>query len=137
MSETSIRDTPFLLPPPFLHTDSRRLAVLIERLHRHRNQPVHVEAMTDILDELSTHAFETLVREELMLASMGMALSANHTKEHVRFQEFIANHCLQASFGVNVPQELLDFLLDWWHQHVLGTDLNEIPVRTVRPDARR
>lgn len=137
MSESSIRDTPFLRPPSCLHTDSRRLAVLIDRLYRHRNQPVHAEAMTDILDELSTHAFETLVREELMLASMGTALSANHTKEHVRFQEFIANHCLQASLGVNVPQELLDFLLDWWHQHVLGTDLNEIPVRTVRPDARR
>ncbi len=137
MSETSIRDTPFLLPPPFLHTDSRRLAVLIERLYRHRNQPVPAEAMTDILDELSTHAFETLVREELKLASMGVALSAKHTKEHVCFQEFIANHCLQASLGVNVPQDLLDFLLDWWHQHVLGTDLNEIPARTARLDARR
>lgn len=137
MSESSIRNTPFLLPPPLLHTDSRRLAVLIDRLYRHRNQPVNTEAMTDILDELTAHAFETLVHEELMLASMGMALSANHTKEHVRFQEFIANHCLQASLGINVPQELLDFLLDWWHQHVLGTDLNEIPAHAARRDARR
>lgn len=137
MSESSIRDTPFLRPPSCLHTDSRRLAVLIDRLYRHRNQPVHAEAMTDILDELTAHAFENLVHEEMMLASRGTALSANHVKEHVRFQEFIANHCLQASLGINVPQELLDFLLDWWRQHVLGTDLNEMPASTARPDARR
>lgn len=127
MSESSIRNTPLLPPIPSLHTSSHRLAGLISRLHRNQNTPAHSEAMSDILDELSAYAFETLVREESMLASMGVTLTPKHSKEHVCFQEYVANHCLQATFGVNAPNELLDFLIDWWHNHVMGTDLNEIP----------
>jgi hemerythrin-like metal-binding protein len=127
MSESSIRNTPLFSPLTSLHTSNHRLAGLISRLHRNQNAPARSEAMSEILDELSAYAFETLVREESMLSSMGINLTPKHSKEHVCFQEYVANHCLQATLGVNAPNELLDFLIDWWHNHVLGTDLNEIP----------
>lgn len=125
MSESSIRNTPLLPPSASTLTGSHRLVGLINRLHRNQSTLANSETMTDILDELSAYAFETLVREESKLVSMGMILSPKHAGEHVRFQEYIANHCLQATFGVNAPTELLDFLIDWWHNHILGTDLYE------------
>lgn len=122
MNDKSVRSAPFNPNSLSFDTDSRRLAALIGRLYRSQNMPAHSEAITDILDELTAYAFDTLAQEELALASMGMTISAAHAREHLRFQEYIANHCLQTTLGINASKELLHFLIDWWHYHVVGTD---------------
>lgn len=137
MTNKSIRSAPFNPNTPSLATDSHRLAGLIDRLHRSQNMPPHSEAITDILDELSTYAFDTLAHEERTQASMGIAVSAAHAREHLHFQEYVANHCLQATLGVSASKELLHFLLDWWHDHVQGTDLLELRARSPNRDLWR
>lgn len=126
MNDSLIRSVPSSQDAPFLNTDRRLLAGLINRLHHGQNLSVHSEAITDILGELTAYAFEALSREEQALASIGIAISAPHAREHLRFQEYIANHCLQAALGVNASKELLHFLIAWWHDHVLGTDLSDM-----------
>lgn len=133
MNDESVRSAPFNLNTLSLNTDSRRLAALIDRLYRSQHMPSHSEAITDILDELSAYAFDTLAQEEQALASTSMTISAAHAREHLRFQEYIANHCLQATLGISASKDLLHFLVDWWHDHVLGTDLE---VRPRIPNAR-
>lgn len=126
MNDSLIRSVPCSLNAPLLNADRRLLAGLINRLHHSQDLAVGSEAITDILGELTAYAFETLSREEQALAAIGVAMSTRHAREHLRFQEYIANHCLQAALGVNATKELLHFLIAWWHDHILGTDLADI-----------
>lgn len=131
MNDSPIRNAPSLLKASFFDTNSQQIAGLIKRLYRDPNLPARSEETADILEELTSYAFDTLPREERALASSGIAVSPAHADEHLCFQEYIANHCLQASRGVSSSKELLYFLVGWWHEHVLGTDLAEMPAATT------
>lgn len=109
---------------PILDTDREHLVRQINLLHKNLALPSESETIVDIQSELVYYAFQRLECEEKILKELGLEEDAAHMQEHLDFQEFIAEHCLHATYGNANIERLLYFLFDWWEGHALGTDMD-------------
>ena len=75
--------------------------------------------LNDLMDYARLH-FET---EERILASHGFPALAEHKEEHEKYGEFVAGLCFDALEGRVAHKELWLFLLQWWRNHILTSDM--------------
>ena len=80
--------------------------------------------VSSALTELNAYVSEHFLLEERLLKENGYQDLLSHSDKHIAYSERITELC-RASLHrrSEVPQELLDFLTDWWRNHILQEDM--------------
>ena len=101
----------------------KRLIEMINILHdaiiTRKGREIHEDIIKEMVQYTQTH-FQT---EERYMQKFGYPFLMNHRREHENFTEKALE--LQArveNSGFILPLETLNFLRDWWKNHILGTD---------------
>lgn len=107
-----------------LDAQHREIIRIINRLIEHRGEPVTSEAVSDALTELTEYASRHFRSEEELLESVSYPQLSLQKREHRDFRVKLVQFCTAAAEHVGaVPDTLLNWLCDWWYQHILEDDL--------------
>jgi len=80
--------------------------------------------VSSALMELTTYVSEHFLLEEQLLQENGYPDLLSHSKKHDAYSEQITEFCRASLHGKSeVPYELLDFLTNWWNNHILHEDM--------------
>ena len=80
--------------------------------------------VSSALMELTTYVSEHFLLEEQLLKENGYPDLLSHSKKHIDYSEKITDLCRSSLQGKReVPYELLEFLCDWWTNHILQEDM--------------
>lgn len=85
------------------------------------------EIITDMLFELEDYAKTHFANEEKILAKTKGLPSPNHLEQHRQFLKIL--HDLKFDFVSDnkpISEELLDYLVKWLREHILGIDKIEL-----------
>lgn len=88
---------------------------------------VGVEQFHIVLNDLSEYANQHFKTEERIMRNCGYPSLAEQTSEHNNFQEQLAGFLLDATNGYLNRKELRQFLIQWWQDHILESDLLYAP----------
>lgn len=77
----------------------------------------------DILHELAVYAREHFATEEKILERCTYPLLEQQRQDHIRYEEQVTEVLSAATFGKLEKAELLDFISEWWTQHILVSDM--------------
>ena len=81
-------------------------------------------AIADVLAELNSYVSEHFLLEEQLLSENGYPGLIQHSKKHTEYGERIADFCMKTvEKDKNVPEELLNYLGEWWIGHILHEDM--------------
>ena len=81
--------------------------------------------ISEVLAELTVYVSEHFLLEEQLLEEHNYPDLIDHAKKHTEYGERIANFCRKTvEKDKNVPEELLDFLSEWWNDHILHEDMS-------------
>ena len=70
------------------------------------------------------YAVEHFKIEENLLKQHGYPDFLAHKQEHIEYLQKVSCLCeKEALYKSTVPDELLDYLIDWWTNHILNTDM--------------
>lgn len=80
--------------------------------------------ISDILSDMTRYAQEHFKAEEELMVKYDYPQFEQHRKQHLLFREKVVEICLDTSNGEDsVPQILLEYLQQWWTQHILHEDM--------------
>ncbi|MEJ1297986.1 MAG: bacteriohemerythrin [Candidatus Sedimenticola sp. (ex Thyasira tokunagai)] len=80
--------------------------------------------VSSALMELTNYVSEHFLLEERLLQENGYPDLLEHSKKHTAYSKQISHLCKKSLDGKSeVPHELLDFLTDWWINHILHEDM--------------
>lgn len=85
------------------------------------------ELITDLLFELEDYTKTHFANEEKILAKTKGFPTANHLEQHRQFLKYL--HDLKFDYisdNKPISEELLDFLVKWLREHILGIDKAEL-----------
>lgn len=105
----------------------QHLAKLINQLAEQTAAPVHSEQVVDSISELIQYAMYHFAHEERLMAEHEFPRHARHCEEHQQFCELIAETSYGATLGINTTGHLLDYLTQWWENHILFEDMQYKP----------
>ncbi len=81
------------------------------------------EKVSEVLTEMVEYASEHFKCEEQLLRDHAHPDLEQQLTEHMKFRRQAGEFCLQASKGdEEVTQDLLNYLYDWWTNHILHED---------------
>jgi len=81
------------------------------------------EITTSIISKVNGYVRHHLDYEEQLLQSLGYPEFEQHKELHIHYSKEISNLTVQATFLDNfAPAELLEFLKQWWDNHILIED---------------
>jgi len=76
------------------------------------------------LNELTNYVSEHFLLEERLLEENGYQDLLEHSKRHTAYSKKITQLCTESLHRKSeVPAELLDFLSQWWTNHILHEDM--------------
>ena len=105
----------------------RSLVDLINKLADMINRKACPETMSDIFFSLIHYAESYLIREEILLRDLGYSQLDQHKAKHHLFIEKIKSFRERFSSGdPDICQDLYNFLVDWFHEHILQYDKETI-----------
>lgn len=111
--------------------EHRNIVSIINLMVDRPNVSEHSETFSDILGQLTTYAYEHFEHEEELLEAYDFPALAAQKREHQAFRRKIALFCLKVMDEENPPagasEELLSYLLAWWKDHILVSDMQYRP----------
>lgn len=82
------------------------------------------QTTSSALAELTNYVSEHFLLEEKLLEENGYQNLLEHSKRHTAYSKKIAEFCLGSlNKKSEVPSELLNFLTQWWTDHILHEDM--------------
>jgi hemerythrin-like metal-binding protein len=109
-----------------LDDDHKRLIGLLNDLHDGIAAGHGTERLGRVLDGLVTYTSTHFAHEEEFFAQTGYPAAAEHIQEHRALTKLVQD--VQARYKKGQFEALsldtMDFLKNWLHDHVLGSDLN-------------
>lgn len=85
---------------------------------------IHSEIIKSILAEMTTYAQVHFKTEEKLMETYGFPEIKDHKKRHLDFQVKTMDLYEETERGAEQTAEvLLNFLADWWTQHILQEDM--------------
>ncbi len=102
----------------------KRIVDIINLLHFDSDATVNSETISEVLTRLTSHAKDHFWYEEKLLEEHGYSDLGHHIEEHVEYRFKVINFCKDTmNYKDSVPVELLQFIRDWWMDHILETDM--------------
>jgi hemerythrin len=124
MVDTLDWDPTFSVGNRFLDEQHKAIVSVINYLIVSKDLHVGSEAVSDSLTQLTRYFQEHFRFEERFLEKHGYALLADQKADHRAYTIRIAEFCGEAMAGNEaVPENLLQFLRDWWENHILIEDM--------------
>lgn len=106
----------------------RQLAQLINRLAECVSERGLSESVGDVLDALVRYAEYHFRHEEALMEAAGYPALDEHRSAHLGFCETISETCYTAMHGIIGIDDLLDYLTNWWQEHILLEDMRYRPL---------
>ena len=107
-----------------LDEQHKRIVDMYNLLISDSEATVRSETISDLLDRLTKYATEHFRTEEQLLEEYGYPDLARQKAEHKAYRIKIVAFCQSTAIHEeSVPAELLNFIRDWWINHILNTDM--------------
>lgn len=106
--------------------DSQHLYIidLINRIIDCQNRPSHSDLIISTLSEINNYSRYHLEYEEALLERLDYPEFNEHKALHFEYLEKTSDLSSKAqNFDKNVTDEILEFLKDWWLNHILVEDM--------------
>ncbi|MGD9364700.1 MAG: bacteriohemerythrin [Desulfobacteraceae bacterium] len=102
----------------------KRLVLMLNRLIGSKETTTGSELISDLITLMTMYAQEHFKAEEDLMAEFGFPLLDQHKHSHVKFRKKVVDICMAVPLGVPVvPQVVLNFLVQWWQNHILHEDM--------------
>ena len=106
----------------------KRLILMLNRLHDTIEATTSSEAIAELITQMLTYGQEHFKTEENLLAEHRFPLFDQHKLCHVNYRKKVADLCMASAIDVpEVPQVMLNFLTEWWRNHILKEDMTYKP----------
>jgi hemerythrin-like metal-binding protein len=97
---------------------------MINRLIGAKEATTGSEVVSDLITQMTMYAREHFKFEEELMAELGFPLLEQHKQSHIKFRKKVVDLTIAVPLGVPVvPQVILNFLVEWWHNHILHEDM--------------
>jgi len=117
-------DSSFSVGVALLDKQHRVITEVINELTNHAHAAVGSEKISDVLDKLTHYASLHFKTEEAILEQHGYLGRAEQIREHHAYRIKIATLCQETVFHKSsVSTDLIQFLRDWWVDHILVSDM--------------
>ena len=102
----------------------KKIVELINILIVHHNASVHSETIAYVIDELMLYSLHHLEYEEKLLEELQYPEFSQHKEDHSKYKGKIVDIVFKVSKdNKETPVELLEFLEEWWSNHILKEDM--------------
>jgi hemerythrin len=102
----------------------KRLILMLNRLIGAKEATTGSEVISDLITQMTQYAQEHFKTEEGLMAEFGFPLLDQHKQNHINYRKKTVSLCIATPLGVpTVPQEMLNFLVQWWQNHILHEDM--------------
>jgi len=107
-----------------LDEQHKKIIELINTLIEHHNDSVDSDTIFNVLQEMMKYAQKHLDDEEKLLEGYEYPDLMRHTSVHVAYLERVSEFSFEVMAHNNdISAKLLEFLKDWWIQHILHEDM--------------
>jgi hemerythrin len=107
-----------------LDEQHKRIVGMINRLISDSEATVRSETISELLDGLTKYGSDHFRTEEQLLEEYGYPDLARQKQEHKAYRIKVVAFCqATTSHEDSVPGELLEFMRDWWMNHIMETDM--------------
>jgi len=106
--------------------DEQHKAILdmVNKLLADPKGDVHSETISEVLTKMMRYAIDHFETEERLLAEHKFPEFSTHEEMHLSFRKKSVALCLDTiSQKDSVPEEILEYLKDWWTDHILKSDM--------------
>ena len=108
----------------FIDEQHKKIVELINILIVHHNASVHSETLAYVINELMLYSQHHLEYEEKLLEEYQYPELSQHKKVHLKYKKEVADIAMKvANYDKEMPVELLEFLKEWWFNHILKEDM--------------
>lgn len=102
----------------------KRVVLMLNRLIGAKNTTTRSDVISDLITQMTTYAQEHFKYEENLLAEIDFPLLDQHKQSHMEYRKKVVDFCRAVSLDVpDVPQVMLNFLANWWRNHILHEDM--------------
>jgi hemerythrin len=102
----------------------KKLILMLNRLIGSENIKTDSEVISELIMQMITYGQEHFKAEENLMAKSGYPQLDQHYQSHVKYKKKVADLCIAVPLEVPVvPQVTLNFLIDWWQNHILNVDM--------------
>jgi len=109
---------------PLIDQQHRKLVTMINAMITNSAAKVYSETVSDVLTEMTRYAQEHFATEEQLLSENGYPLLENHRQSHKEYRRKTVDLCTATTVGAEVvPQVMLNYLYNWWQEHILQEDM--------------
>ena len=85
---------------------------------------VHSETISDVLAKMTKYAIDHFQTEERLLEEHRFPETFAHKEMHIAYREKSVALCLDTMDQKDsVPEEIFEYLKDWWTDHILKSDM--------------
>jgi hemerythrin len=107
-----------------LDDQHRQIVDMINLLIVDEQATVRSETISELLTRLTRYAEDHFTAEERLLEEYGYPELASQKEEHRKYRQRIVGLCKDAMLHQDsVPADLLQFIIGWWMNHILDTDM--------------
>lgn len=107
-----------------LDQQHKQIINMINSLITTSESNIESEVVSDTLDRMTKYATKHFKTEESLLKQHEYPHLAKHRKEHKEYQKQLVDLCQKVmTHESGVSTELLQYLMNWWTQHILETDM--------------
>jgi len=105
-----------------IDSQHRKIFNIINNLNAALKEQHGKDVIADTLNELVQYADYHFKYEEVMFAEFHYEGSVEHIAEHNAYCEKMARFILENKETNTLPYRVLDFLIEWWTDHITGSD---------------
>lgn len=110
-----------------LDDQHKKIIEIIRELHSIAEKGDDKEAIQSILNELADYTSYHFTAEEEFMEQIGYPKLEEHKSEHAYYSDEVFEGLTQFSERGGIEaNNLLDFLNNWWKNHIMDEDLNYI-----------
>ena len=118
----------FSVGVPSLDRQHRQLIDIVNELHDAMTAGRGQDVIRTLLDRLSSYAKTHLETEEKMLQAYAYPGFAAHKAQHEAYLKRVRDLQAQSCQGrLTMTLTLMNFLKDWWSNHILHADMEYAP----------
>lgn len=122
-----------------LDQEHKNLLLIINLMIEHHREPVGAGFLSGILADLSEYAAVHFEHEEQYMDGLGYPGLSEQQREHRDFRRRIVGYCAQLEADAKhpslIPDELYEFLINWWQEHILQSDMKYRDFKAHPPSA--
>ena len=97
---------------------------MLNRLIGAKEATTASEVISDLITQMIQYAQEHFKTEEDLMVEFGFPLLDQHKQNHREYQKKVGDLCKAVPIDVpGVPQVMLNFLAQWWQNHILHEDM--------------